>query len=106
MTDSQQQLEQCPECDGEGEVASTYGGTLYTSGYSDHGHTSWGICPLCKGSKHCTSQQLASWLGIDDFAPTPTYNQTTVRNKSWINVTLTATHSDGSKSQVFFLARK
>jgi hypothetical protein len=41
-----------------------------------------------------------------DFPPLPSYSQTTTQNESWVNVTLTTTHSDGSKSQVFFLAKK
>jgi hypothetical protein len=41
-----------------------------------------------------------------DFPPLPSYSQSSVSNASWVNVTLTTTHSDGSKSQVFFLAKK
>ena len=41
-----------------------------------------------------------------DFQPLPQYSQSTIENSSWVNVTLTTTHSDGSKSQVFFLAKK
>lgn len=41
-----------------------------------------------------------------DFAPIPSYKQSSVSNASWVNVTLTRTDSDGSKSQVFFLAKK
>jgi hypothetical protein len=41
-----------------------------------------------------------------DFQPLPEYSQTKTSNASWVNVTLTTTHSDGSKSQVFFIAKK
>ena len=41
-----------------------------------------------------------------DFAPLPNYQQTTTQNDSWINVTLTKTDSDGSTTQVFFIAKK
>jgi hypothetical protein len=35
-----------------------------------------------------------------DFAPLAQYSQTTTKNESWVNVTVTRTDSDGSKSQV------
>lgn len=41
-----------------------------------------------------------------DFAPLPTYIQTTTQNQSWVNVTLTKTESDGSTTQTFFIAKK
>jgi hypothetical protein len=41
-----------------------------------------------------------------DFAPIPSYSQTKVANESWVNITLTKVHSDGSKSQVLILAAK
>ncbi len=41
-----------------------------------------------------------------DFAPISSYTQSSVSNASWVNVTLTKTDSDGSKTQVFFLAKK
>jgi hypothetical protein len=41
-----------------------------------------------------------------DFAPQPTYTQATTQNETWVNVTLTKTESDGSKSQTFFIAKK
>ncbi len=108
MYDPQQQLEQCPECDGEGETATTYGDRLYTSGYSDHGYSVWEVCPFCNGTKHCTSDQLADWLGIDmaDFAPLPEYNQSRVSNRTYTNVTTTRIGSDGSITQSIQLLSK
>ena len=41
-----------------------------------------------------------------EFAPLPEYTQTTVKNESWVNVTVTTEHPDGSKSQVFFIEKK
>jgi hypothetical protein len=41
-----------------------------------------------------------------DFTPIPSYTQSSVSNASWVNVTLTKTDPDGSKTQVFFLAKK
>ena len=41
-----------------------------------------------------------------DFQPLPTYKETTTQNANWVNVTVTRTDSDGSKSQVFFIAKK
>jgi hypothetical protein len=41
-----------------------------------------------------------------DFHPLPQYSQSTTQNQSWVNVTLTKTDSDGSTTQVFFLAKK
>lgn len=34
-----------------------------------------------------------------DFAPLPQYDQTTVKNDSWVNVTVTRTDPDGSTTQ-------
>lgn len=41
-----------------------------------------------------------------DFQPLPTYTQTTTKNESWVNVTLTKTDSDGTVTQTFFIAKK
>jgi hypothetical protein len=41
-----------------------------------------------------------------DFAAIPNYIQSSVSNASWVNVTLTKTDSNGSKTQVFFIAKK
>ena len=41
-----------------------------------------------------------------DFAPLPTYTQTTIKNESWVNVTVIRTDPDGSKSQVLAIAPK
>lgn len=41
-----------------------------------------------------------------DFQPLPTYAQTTTQNESWVNVTVTKTDPDGSRSQVLFIANK
>jgi hypothetical protein len=41
-----------------------------------------------------------------DFQPLPTYKETTTQNASWVNTVLTRTDSDGSTSQVFFIAKK
>lgn len=41
-----------------------------------------------------------------DFQPLPQFTQTTTKNESWVNVTLTKTESDGSKTQTFFIAKK
>ena len=41
-----------------------------------------------------------------DFQPLPQYSQTSTQNESWVNVTLTTTHLDGSKTQVFYIAKK
>jgi hypothetical protein len=41
-----------------------------------------------------------------DFTPIPNYIQSSVSNASWVNVTLTKTDSNGSKTQVFFIAKK
>lgn len=41
-----------------------------------------------------------------DFQPLPQYSQITTQNESWVNTTLTRTDPDGSRSQVFFLAKK
>ena len=42
----------------------------------------------------------------DDFAPLPTYKETTVSNGSYVNVTLTKTYPDGSTSQVINIVPK
>jgi hypothetical protein len=41
-----------------------------------------------------------------DFAPLPQYSQTTTKNESWVNVTVTRTDPDGSKSQVLTIVPK
>jgi hypothetical protein len=41
-----------------------------------------------------------------EFAPIPSYTQSSVSNASWVNVTLTKIDPDGSTTQVFFLAKK
>ncbi len=41
-----------------------------------------------------------------DFAHLPSYSQTTTKNESWVNVTLTRTDPDGSKSQVLAIVPK
>lgn len=43
---------------------------------------------------------------IPEFAPIPSYSQTKISNHTWVNITLTKTDSDGSKSQVLILAAK
>ena len=35
-----------------------------------------------------------------DFAPLPIYKETSTSNVAWVNVTVTRTDPDGSKSQV------
>ncbi len=35
-----------------------------------------------------------------DFAPLPIYKETSTSNTAWVNVTVTRTDPDGSKSQV------
>jgi hypothetical protein len=39
-------------------------------------------------------------MNNNDFAPLPQYKESTTKNESWVNVTLTRTDPDGSKSQV------
>jgi hypothetical protein len=41
-----------------------------------------------------------------DFAPLPTYQETSTSNGSWVNVTITKTESDGSKTQVSNIVSK
>jgi hypothetical protein len=41
-----------------------------------------------------------------DFQPLPTYSQSTTQNQAWVNVTVTRTDPDGSKSQVSFIEKK
>lgn len=43
---------------------------------------------------------------VQDFAPLPQYVQTTVKNDSWVNVTLTRTSSDGSTTQTSTIIAK
>jgi hypothetical protein len=43
---------------------------------------------------------------LPDFAPLPSYSQTTTKNESWVNVTVTRTDPDGSKSQVLTIVPK
>jgi hypothetical protein len=42
----------------------------------------------------------------DDFAPLPTYTETSTSNSSWVNVTLTKTELDGTKTQVSAIVSK
>lgn len=49
---------------------------------------------------------MSQALQDQDFQPLATYNQSTTKNDSWVNVTLTTTHPDGSRTQVFFIAKK
>ena len=41
-----------------------------------------------------------------DFQPLPEYTQTQASNETWVNVTLTRTDPDGSRTQVSFIAKK
>ena len=41
-----------------------------------------------------------------DFQAQPSYEQTTKSNETWVNVTLTKTDPDGSRTQVSFIAKK
>jgi len=43
---------------------------------------------------------------LPDFAPLPSYSQTTTKNESWVNVTISRTDPDGSKSQVLIIVPK
>jgi len=40
------------------------------------------------------------------FLPLPIYTQTITKNENWVNVTITRTDPDGSKSQVLTIAPK
>lgn len=42
----------------------------------------------------------------DDFAPLPTYKETTTANSHWVNVTLTKTDSEGNVTQVSTIVSK
>jgi len=42
----------------------------------------------------------------EDFAPLPTYKETSVSNSSYVNVTLTRVDPDGSKTQTSTIVRK
>jgi len=42
----------------------------------------------------------------DDFAPLPTYVETTIANQSYVNVTLTRVDPDGSKTQTSTIVSK
>lgn len=42
----------------------------------------------------------------DDFKPLPTYQETSNSNGSWVQVTLTRTDSDGTKTQVSSIVSK
>lgn len=41
-----------------------------------------------------------------DFQPLPQYSQSQASNDTWVNITLTKTDSDGSRTQVSFIAKK
>jgi hypothetical protein len=41
-----------------------------------------------------------------DFAPLPTYKETTIANQSYVNVTLTRVDPDGSTTQTSTIVRK
>ncbi len=43
---------------------------------------------------------------VNDFTPLPTYSQTRISNKSYINVTTTRTDSDGTVTQTSTLICK
>jgi hypothetical protein len=42
----------------------------------------------------------------DDFAPLPTYKETTIANQSYVNVTLTRVDPDGSTTQTSTIVSK
>ena len=42
----------------------------------------------------------------DDFQPLPQYEETFTSNSSWVNVTLTRTDPDGSKTQTSTIVSK
>ena len=42
----------------------------------------------------------------EDFAPLPTYKETSTSNSSWVKVTVTKTESDGSTTQIINLVPK
>ncbi|HEY9893086.1 MAG TPA: hypothetical protein V6D37_15015 [Candidatus Sericytochromatia bacterium] len=41
-----------------------------------------------------------------DFAPLPTYKETSASNQSWVNVTVIKTDSDGSTTQISNIVSK
>ena len=41
-----------------------------------------------------------------DFAPLPTYKETTIANQSYVNVTLTRVDPDGSTTKTSTIVRK
>ena len=41
-----------------------------------------------------------------DFAPLPTYKETSTSNSNWVNVTLTKTDGDGNVSQTSTIVSK
>ena len=41
-----------------------------------------------------------------DFAPLPTYQETSTSNQSWVNVTVTKTDGDGNVSQTSTIMSK
>ena len=41
-----------------------------------------------------------------DFAPLPTYNETRNSNGAWVQVTLTKTEPDGTRTQTIAIATK
>jgi len=41
-----------------------------------------------------------------DFAPLPTYKETTIANQSYVNLTITKTESDGTKTQTSIIVSK
>ena len=43
---------------------------------------------------------------IHEFAPIPSYSQSTTSNASWVNITLTKTDSNGTRAQVLIIAAK
>jgi hypothetical protein len=45
-------------------------------------------------------------MKIEDFAPTPAYNQTSNENSAWVVVTTTVSYPDGSRSQTSAIAAK
>jgi hypothetical protein len=42
----------------------------------------------------------------EDFAPLPTYKETTIANQSYVNVTLTRVDPDGSTTQTLIIVSK
>jgi hypothetical protein len=51
-------------------------------------------------------KQITSTNQFQDFATLSSYSQTTTKNESWVNVTVTRTDPDGSKSQKLTIAPK